>query len=89
VSGGTFTVTNSGGFGSLFFTPIIDLPEVAILGMGRIADAPVVRDGSVVVRKVMYLSLTYDHRAVDGADAVTFLVEVKRLLEQPPVEPWR
>jgi pyruvate/2-oxoglutarate dehydrogenase complex dihydrolipoamide acyltransferase (E2) component len=81
MTGGTFTVTNSGGYGSLLFTPIINLPEVAILGMGRVADAPVVREGQVAVRKVMLLCLTYDHRAIDGATAVSFLSNVKKRLE--------
>jgi 2-oxoglutarate dehydrogenase E2 component (dihydrolipoamide succinyltransferase) len=82
LTGGTFTVTNSGSLGSLMFTPIINQPEVAILGMGKVADTPVVRDGEVVVRKVMYLCLSYDHRVVEGADAVRFLGAVKRRLEQ-------
>ncbi len=81
LTGSTFTVTNSGTYGSLLFTPIVNVPEVAILGMGRVADTPIVRDGSVVVAKVMYLSLSYDHRAVDGADAVSFVADVKRRLE--------
>ncbi len=83
LTGSTFTVTNSGAFGSLLFTPIINQPEVAILGMGKVADTPVVRDGAIVVRKVMYLCLSYDHRVVDGAPAVQFLQAVKRRLEQP------
>ena len=82
LTGGTFTVTNSGAFGSLLFTPIINQPEVAIVGMGKVADTPVVRDGEIVVRKVMYLCLTYDHRVVDGAPAVQFLQAVKRRLEE-------
>jgi pyruvate/2-oxoglutarate dehydrogenase complex dihydrolipoamide acyltransferase (E2) component len=81
-AGSTFTVTNSGSLGALFFTPIINQPEVAILGMGKAADAPVVRDGAIVIRKVMYLCLSYDHRVVDGAPAVQFLQAVKRRLEQ-------
>jgi pyruvate/2-oxoglutarate dehydrogenase complex dihydrolipoamide acyltransferase (E2) component len=81
MKGSTFTLTNSGVFGSLFFTPIINLPEAAILGMGKVTDAPVVEDGKVVVGKVMYLSLSYDHRAVDGAVAVQFLRAVQRRLE--------
>jgi pyruvate/2-oxoglutarate dehydrogenase complex dihydrolipoamide acyltransferase (E2) component len=85
MKGSTFTVTNSGVFGSLLFTPIINLPEVAILGMGKVADAPVVREGQVVASKVMYLCLTYDHRAVDGAMAVQFLQALKQILEN--VEP--
>ena len=85
LTGSTFTVTNSGAFGSLFFTPIINQPEVAILGMGKVTDTPVVRNGQIVVCKVMYLCLSYDHRVVDGAPAVQFLQEVKRRLEQPEV----
>ncbi len=85
LKGSTFTVTNSGTFGSLLFTPIINQPEVAILGMGKVADTPVVRDGAIVVRKVMYLCLSYDHRVVDGAPAVQFLQAVKRRLEQPRI----
>jgi len=83
MKGSTFTVTNSGVFGSLFFTPIINLPEVAVLGMGKVAETPVVRQGQVVAAMVMYLSLSYDHRAVDGAAAVQFLQAVKRRLEKP------
>ena len=83
MKGSTFTVTNSGVFGSLLFTPIINLPEVAVLGMGKVADAPVVREGVVVASKVMYLCLSYDHRAVDGATAVQFLQAVKNRLENP------
>jgi pyruvate/2-oxoglutarate dehydrogenase complex dihydrolipoamide acyltransferase (E2) component len=85
LSGSTFTLTNSGAFGSLLFTPIINLPEVAILGMGKVADTPVVRDGAIVGRKVMYLCLSYDHRVVDGAPALQFLQAVKRRLEQPGI----
>ena len=81
MTGATFTVTNSGTFGSLFFTPIINVPEVAIVGVGRVADVPVVRDGQVVPGKVMYLSLSYDHRVVDGATAVKFLAAVKERLQ--------
>ena len=83
MKGSTFTLTNSGVYGSLLFTPIINLPEVAVLGMGKVADAPVVRQGQVVASKVMYLCLSYDHRAVDGALAVQFLQAVKTRLEQP------
>jgi pyruvate dehydrogenase E2 component (dihydrolipoamide acetyltransferase) len=86
MAGATFTLTNSGTFGSLFFTPIINLPEVAILGVGRVADVPIVRDGQVVAGKVMYLCLSYDHRAVDGAQAVTFLASVKHRLEAVETE---
>jgi len=83
MKGSTFTLSNSGTFGSLLFTPIINLPEVAILGMGKVADTPIVRDGQVVAGKVMHLCLSYDHRAVDGAPAVQFLQAVKRRLEKP------
>jgi pyruvate/2-oxoglutarate dehydrogenase complex dihydrolipoamide acyltransferase (E2) component len=90
LTGSTFTLTNSGAFGSLLFTPIINQPEVAILGMGKVADTPVVREGQIVIRKVMYLCLSYDHRVVDGAPAVQFLQAVKRRLEQPSVaSPFR
>jgi pyruvate/2-oxoglutarate dehydrogenase complex dihydrolipoamide acyltransferase (E2) component len=85
VSGGTFTVTNSGVFGSLFFTPRINPPESAILGMGKIMKQPVVRDDQIVIRSMIYLSLTYDHRHIDGKTAVTFLQEVKKALETPSI----
>lgn len=81
LTGSTFTITNSGAFGSLLFTPIINQPEVAILGMGKVADTPVVLDGQIVARKIMYLCLSYDHRVVEGAVAVKFLQTVKRRLE--------
>ncbi len=87
MTGSTFTVTNSGALGSLLFTPIINQPEVAVLGMGKVADTPVVREGQIVVRKIMYLCLSYDHRVVDGAPAVQFLQAVKRRLEQPGSPP--
>ncbi len=82
MTGSTFTVSNSGVFGSLLFTPIINPPEVAILGMGRIAETPVVYHGQIVARKIMFLCLSYDHRAVDGAPAVRFLQAVKSHLER-------
>lgn len=81
LTGSTFTLTNSGTYGSLFFTPIVNTPEVAILGMGRVAEMPVVRQGVVVPGRVMYLCLSYDHRVVDGADAVSFVADVKARLE--------
>jgi pyruvate dehydrogenase E2 component (dihydrolipoamide acetyltransferase) len=84
VSGGTFTVTNLGPFGIDGFTPIINPPEVAVLGMGRIAERPSVEDGRVVVRPAVNLSLTFDHRAVDGAPAAAFLATVAARLEDPP-----
>lgn len=83
VAAATFTVTNSGAYGSLFFTPIINQPQVGILGMGKVTDTPVVRGGQVVVRKMMYLCLSYDHRAVDGAPAVQFLQCLRHHIEQP------
>ena len=83
LSGSTFTLTNSGVFGSLLFTPIINPPESAILGMGKIAKTPVVRDDQIVIRPMMYLCLSYDHRVIDGAPAVNFLQRVKALLETP------
>lgn len=83
VSGGTFTVTNSGVFGSLFFTPRINPPESAILGMGKIMKQPVAEGDQIVIRSMMYLSLTYDHRTIDGETAVKFLQEVKKALESP------
>lgn len=83
LQGGTFTITNGGVFGSLFSTPIINMPQAAILGMHRIQERPVVLDGQVVVRPMMYLALTYDHRIVDGREAVQFLVRIKDLVEEP------
>ncbi len=83
MKGGTFTVTNSGVFGSLLFTPIINVPEVAVLGMGKVAETAVIRQGQVVPGMVMYLCLSYDHRAIDGSTAVQFLHAVKNFLETP------
>jgi len=83
LTGGTFTITNGGVFGSLLSTPILNAPQSAILGMHKIQERPVVIDGQVVVRPMMYLALTYDHRIVDGRDAVQFLVAVKDALEDP------
>jgi pyruvate/2-oxoglutarate dehydrogenase complex dihydrolipoamide acyltransferase (E2) component len=83
VSEGTFTVTNSGVFGSLFFTPMIHHPQSAILGMGKVLKQPVVREDQIVIRSMMYLSLSYDHRIIDGETAVRFLQKVKSLLESP------
>jgi 2-oxoglutarate dehydrogenase E2 component (dihydrolipoamide succinyltransferase) len=82
MQGGTFTITNGGVFGSLLSTPILNAPQSAILGMHRIEERPVVRDGQVVARPMMYLALSYDHR-VDGKEAVAFLVRVKECLEEP------
>ncbi|MDW8098618.1 MAG: 2-oxo acid dehydrogenase subunit E2, partial [Anaerolineae bacterium] len=81
--GGTFTITNLGMYEVDGFTPIINPPQCAILGVGRILDKPVARDGAVVIRKMMVLSLSFDHRLVDGAPAARFLQQVKRLVERP------
>jgi 2-oxoglutarate dehydrogenase E2 component (dihydrolipoamide succinyltransferase) len=83
MSGGTFTITNGGVFGSLVSTPIINEPQSAILGMHAIQQRPVAIDGQVVIRPMMYLALSYDHRIIDGSTSVTFLVKVKKLLEDP------
>jgi len=83
LTGGTFTITNGGTFGSLLSTPIVNAPQSAILGMHKIQDRPVVVDGQVVVRPMMYVALTYDHRIIDGREAVQFLVTVKQCLEDP------
>ncbi len=83
MTGGTFTITNGGVFGSMLSTPIINAPQSAILGMHNIVQRPVVVDGQVVVRPIMYLALSYDHRIVDGRESVSFLVRVKELLEDP------
>ncbi len=83
LAGGTFTITNGGVFGSLVSTPIVNPPQSAILGMHKIQERPVVENGEVVVRPMMYLALTYDHRIIDGREAVTFLVGIKEGLEDP------
>ena len=83
LSGGTFTITNGGVFGSLLSTPILNPPQSAILGMHKIAERPVVEDGAIVARPMMYLALSYDHRLVDGHEAVRFLVTIKETLEDP------
>ncbi len=83
MQGGTFTITNGGVFGSMLSTPILNAPQSGILGMHRIEERPVVRDGQVVARPMMYLALSYDHRIVDGKEAVAFLVRVKECLEDP------
>ena len=83
MKGGTFTISNGGVFGSLMSTPIINPPQSAVLGLHRIEYRPVVRDGQVVVRPMMYLALSYDHRLIDGREAVTFLVAVKNAIEDP------
>jgi 2-oxoglutarate dehydrogenase E2 component (dihydrolipoamide succinyltransferase) len=83
LTGGTFTVTNGGVFGSLMSTPIVNAPQSAILGMHKIQERPMVIDGQVAVRPMMYLAVTYDHRIIDGREAVQFLVAIKDALEDP------
>lgn len=83
LQGGTFTITNGGVFGSLMSTPIINPPQTAILGMHKIQERPMAINGQVVIRPMMYLALSYDHRMIDGKDAVQFLVTIKELLEDP------
>ena len=83
LTGGTFTITNGGVFGSLMSTPILNPPQVAILGMHKIQERPMVVDGEIKIRPMMYLALTYDHRIVDGRDSVQFLVAIKEALEDP------
>ncbi len=83
LTGGTFTITNGGVFGSMLSTPILNPPQSAILGMHKIQDRPVALDGDVVIRPMMYLALSYDHRIIDGSDAVSFLVAIKDALEDP------
>ncbi|MDZ7825689.1 MAG: 2-oxoglutarate dehydrogenase complex dihydrolipoyllysine-residue succinyltransferase [Gammaproteobacteria bacterium] len=81
--GGTFTISNGGVFGSLLSTPILNPPQTAILGMHKIQDRPMVVNGEIVVRPMMYLALSYDHRLIDGSEAVRFLVAIKELIEEP------
>lgn len=83
MTGGTFTITNGGVFGSMMSTPIINPPQSAILGMHNIVERPVVRDGQIVIRPMMYVALSYDHRIIDGRESVSFLVKVKQALENP------
>ncbi len=83
LSGGTFTITNGGVFGSMMSTPIINIPQSAILGMHKIQERPIALSGQVVIRPMMYLALSYDHRIIDGRESVSFLVRVKELLENP------
>src|SRR5690606_28460870 len=83
MQGGTFTITNGGIFGSMLSTPIINAPQSAILGMHNIVERPVVVNGEITVRPIMYVALSYDHRIVDGRESVSFLVRVKQLLEDP------
>ena len=83
MQGGTFTISNGGVYGSLMSTPILNAPQSGILGMHKIQERPIALNGQVVVRPMMYLALSYDHRIVDGKEAVTFLVRVKEALEEP------
>jgi 2-oxoglutarate dehydrogenase E2 component (dihydrolipoamide succinyltransferase) len=83
LQGGTFTITNGGVYGSLFATPILNPPQSGILGMHKIMPRPMAMDGKVEVRPMMYLALSYDHRAIDGKEAVTFLIKVKECIEDP------
>ncbi len=83
LTGGTFTLTNGGIFGSLMSTPILNAPQVGILGMHKIQERPIALNGEVVIRPMMYVALSYDHRIVDGSEAVRFLVRIKELIEDP------
>ena len=83
LTGGTFTITNGGVFGSLMSTPIVNAPQSAILGMHKIQERPMVVGGQIVIRPMMYVAVTYDHRLIDGREAVQFLVAVKESLEDP------
>ena len=83
LTGGTFTITNGGVFGSLLSTPILNPPQSAILGMHTIQDRPMAVQGEIEIRPMMYVALTYDHRIIDGSDAVQFLVSIKNSLEDP------
>ena len=83
MTGGTFTITNGGVFGSMLSTPIINPPQSAILGMHNIVDRPVAVNGQVVIRPVMFLALSYDHRIIDGKESVSFLMAIKQMVEDP------
>jgi len=83
MAGGTFTISNGGVFGSLMGTPIINLPQTAVLGLHAVKDRPMAIDGKIEIRPMMYLALTYDHRLLDGREAVQFLVKVKEYIEDP------
>ena len=83
MKGGTFTISNGGVYGSLMSSPILNYPQSGILGMHKIQERPIAIDGNVVIKPMMYLALSYDHRIVDGKGAVTFLVRVKEMLEDP------
>lgn len=83
MAGGTFTISNGGVFGSLMGTPIINLPQSAVLGLHAIKERPIAVNGKVEIRPMMYLALTYDHRLLDGREAVQFLVKIKEYIEDP------
>ena len=83
LTGGTFTITNGGIFGSMMSTPILNPPQSGILGMHAIMDRPVAVDGEIKIRKMMYLAMSYDHRIIDGKEAVQFVVSIKQALEDP------
>ncbi len=83
MTGGTFTITNGGVFGSMLSTPIINPPQSAILGMHNVVERPIAVNGQVVIRPIMYVALSYDHRIIDGRESVGFLVKVKEMLENP------
>jgi 2-oxoglutarate dehydrogenase E2 component (dihydrolipoamide succinyltransferase) len=83
MTGGTFTITNGGVFGSLMSTPILNAPQAAILGMHNIVERPIAVNGQVVIRPMMYVALSYDHRIIDGRESVSFLVRIKQLIEDP------
>jgi len=83
MKGGTFTISNGGVFGGLMSTPIINPPQSAVLGLHRIEDRPVVRNGQIVIRPMMYIALSYDHRLIDGREAVTALKTIKEAIEEP------
>jgi 2-oxoglutarate dehydrogenase E2 component (dihydrolipoamide succinyltransferase) len=88
IQGGTISLTNAGVYGALLATPIIHQPQSAILWMGKVMETPVVRDGQIVIRSMMYLCLSYDHRIIMGAPAVRFLQVVKKTLENPHLSPF-
>jgi 2-oxoglutarate dehydrogenase E2 component (dihydrolipoamide succinyltransferase) len=83
MTGGTFTITNGGVFGSMLSTPILNPPQSAILGMHNIVERPVAVQGKIEIRPIMYVALSYDHRIIDGADSVRFLLRIKELIESP------
>ena len=83
LQGGTFTISNGGIYGSMLSTPILNPPQTGILGMHNIIERPVVKDGNIIIRPIMYLALSYDHRIIDGKEAVSFLKIVKECLEEP------